>query len=213
MRHATHTFSRRLGALLLCLALLAGLLPMSALAAETEGVIYNVKYIDENGEERICKAATVVTSGTAPITVKGDVRLILAGGLHAIGGGIDVSAGNSLTIYSQAGSSDYVDVTNTGGVAIGSTEGCGTIAIHGGKVKGGGEVGIGGPGGRVTITGGSVTASQSIRPSAGITSTSTGTPCHCEVRHDRRGHRRPKGLSGNDFRGQKKPVITGFSKA
>ena len=184
MRHATHTFTRRLGALLLCLALLAGLLPMSALAAETEGVIYNVKYIDENGEERSCKAATVVTSGTttgggdepdkvywyvvkdivnitAPITVKGDVRLILAGGLHAIGGGIDVSAGNSLTIYSQAGSSDYVDVTNTGGVAIGSTEGCGTIAIHGGKVKGGGEVGIGGPGGRVTITGGSVTASQS----------------------------------------------------
>ena len=126
MRHATHTFSRRLGALLLCLALLAGLLPMSALAAETEGVIYNVKYIDENGEERICKAATVVTSGTttwggdepdkvywyvvkdivnitAPITVKGDVRLILAGGLHAIGGGIDVSTGNSLTIYSRRG--------------------------------------------------------------------------------------------------------------
>ena len=162
MRHATHTFSRRLGALLLCLALLAGLLPMSALAAETEGVIYNVKYIDENNRYTYsCKAATVVTSGTAPITVKGDVRLILAGGLHAIGGGIDVSAGNSLTIYSQAGSSDYVDVTNTGGVAIGSTEGCGTIAIHGGKVKGGGEVGIGGPGGRVTITGGSVTASQS----------------------------------------------------
>ena len=66
MRHATHTISRRLGALLLCLALLAGLLPMSALAAETEGVIYNVKYIDENGEERICKAATVVTSGNRP---------------------------------------------------------------------------------------------------------------------------------------------------
>lgn len=214
MRHATHTFSRRLGALLLCLALLAGLLPMSALAAETEGVIYNVKYIDENGEERICKAATVVTSGTAPITVKGDVRLILAGGLHAIGGGIDVSAGNSLTIYSQAGSSDYVDATNTGGVAIGSTEGCGTIAIHGGKVKGGGEVGIGGPGGRVTITGGSVTASQSNSAISGD---------HVHINGDAvviaksgtidEGTADRKDLSGNDFRGQKKPVITGFSKA
>ena len=39
MRHATHTFSRRLGALLLCLALLAGLLPMSALAAETRETV------------------------------------------------------------------------------------------------------------------------------------------------------------------------------
>ena len=55
MRHATHTFSRRLGALLLCLALLAGLLPMSALAAETEGVIYNVKYIDETARNGFAK--------------------------------------------------------------------------------------------------------------------------------------------------------------
>lgn len=34
MRHITHTFPRRLSALLLCLALLTGLLPMSAWAAE-----------------------------------------------------------------------------------------------------------------------------------------------------------------------------------
>lgn len=34
MRHVTHTFSRRVGALLLCLALLAGLLPTAAWAAE-----------------------------------------------------------------------------------------------------------------------------------------------------------------------------------
>ena len=41
MRHATHTFSRRLGALLLCLALLVGLLPATALAAAPNGqVIY-----------------------------------------------------------------------------------------------------------------------------------------------------------------------------
>ena len=54
------------------------------------------------------------------------------------------------------------DATNTGGVAIGSTEGCGSIAIHGGKsARAAAKVGIGGPGGRVTITGGSVTASQS----------------------------------------------------
>ena len=50
MRHITHTFSRRLGALLLCLALLAGLLPMSALAAN------DVKYIDADGAEKLVQA-------------------------------------------------------------------------------------------------------------------------------------------------------------
>ena len=33
MRHVTHTFSKRAGALFLCLALLAGLLPTAAWAA------------------------------------------------------------------------------------------------------------------------------------------------------------------------------------
>ena len=90
--------------------------------------------------------------------------------------------------------------------AIGSTEGCGTIAIHGGKVKGGGEVGIGGPGGRVTITGGSVTASQSNSAISGD---------HVHINGDAvviaksgtidEGTADRKDLSGNDSEARKSP--------
>ncbi len=50
MRQFQHTFPRRLGALLLCLALLAGLLPTSALAA---------------GEEEPSVSLTIVSGGTS----------------------------------------------------------------------------------------------------------------------------------------------------
>lgn len=178
-------------ALCLCLTLLPG----AALAAETEGaapeVATYVPYIGADGAKKFCAEATVVTETTTEwggddpnaeywyvvdgivnidtrITVKGDVHLILGGNLYALWGGINVGAGNSLTIYGQEGNSGVLKATNAplGAADIGGgpREACGTVTICGGEVEvttgiGGGEDG---DGGAVTVTGGIVNAPGGI---------------------------------------------------
>ena len=117
------------------------------------------------------------------IKVTGDVHLILAdNAVLTANPGIEVSEGNSLTIYSQT-----AEVTlstgkiiakiqgNPNSAAIGGNEGkaCGTIKITGGDIRsetysegaiiGGGK---GGSGGTITITGGVVTVKNEARGAA-----------------------------------------------
>jgi len=128
-------------------------------------------YIDANGQEQICPFAanlgsgtTTLTSGwylasgtlnyTSTITVSGDVYLILKDGcnLTVTGGsgsaGINVAAGNSLTIYAQSGGTGSLTATG-GGSSYGSGAGIG---------GGGGFLSQGEDGGTITINGGTVTA-------------------------------------------------------
>lgn len=119
-------------------------------------------------------------------TVSGDVHLILMGGCAlTVQGGIKVSDGNSLTIYSgvcgeepegtlTAAASGYR--SGIGGEAYGGT--AGTITINGGTITASSDAGAGigggcnvqgngGGGGTVTINGGTVTAAGG-EGSAGI---------------------------------------------
>lgn len=166
-------------------------LPNVGLAAE-EGYTY----IDENGQLKYTGDKTVskitFSAGTLvlnsgwyivegnvdrywSIAVNGDVHLILAdnSSLDIEGffdAGINVSEGNSLTIYAQS-TGDEMGVLNAMGhfyaAGIGGKEGNGgNITINGGTViaKGGSSIGTGiggglkGSGGEVTINGGKVTA-------------------------------------------------------
>jgi hypothetical protein len=133
------------------------------------------------------------------LTAAGDVHLILANGCNLTvngssdGAGIDVSAGNSLTIYAPSTGSSMGRLTATGGGAgMGgntseSTGGAGgAITINGGAVTangGSGSAGIGGggsystigslpgtggDGGTITINGGTVIATGGGNGSAGI---------------------------------------------
>lgn len=166
----------RLRAFLLCFALLAGMLPVTAFAAT------NVQYIDADGTTNTCANATDVTSSTTSwstgwyvvnsevtistrITVNGVVNLILGDNatLNA-NAGITVAQGNSLTIYAQENGTGKLIATaqsssgNTGSNAgIGAAGGGngGVVTIYGGTVRatggtaeyGGSGAGIGGAGG------------------------------------------------------------------
>ncbi|NLN48398.1 MAG: hypothetical protein GX154_04780, partial [Clostridiales bacterium] len=108
-------------------------------------------------------------------TINGDVHLILADNSHLsvrgfFDAGINVSEGNSLTIYAQSEGEKMGVVNATGhfyAAGIGSKEGnSGSITINGGNItaKGGGSIstgiggGLKGSGGKITINGGKVTA-------------------------------------------------------
>lgn len=120
---------------------------------------------------------TVSISST--VTVTGDVKLILADGcsLTVTGttttgmykAGINVAAGNSLTIYAQEnGTGSLTATAGSNGAGIGGDESqtCGTVTIYGGNITANSNsqygAGIGGgkdgSGGTVTIYGGTVTA-------------------------------------------------------
>lgn len=148
----------RLRAFLLCFALLAGMLPVTAFAAT------NVQYIDADGTTNTCANATDVTSSTTSwstgwyvvnsevtistrITVNGVVNLILGDNatLNA-NAGITVAQSNSLTIYAQENGTGKLIAT-----AQSSSGNTGSNAGIGGT-------GSGGIGGAVTIYGGTVTA-------------------------------------------------------
>lgn len=122
-------------------------------------------------------------SGNPRISTSGDVRIILEDGAHISGDGIDVNAGNSLTIYAQSrGDSAGQFIMQGRGFAagIGATwgQGAGVIAINGGSITARGYHGaaIGGSGsqephypgapGRIYLNGGTVLASTSGRSSA-----------------------------------------------
>ena len=161
--------------------------------AEGQGVYY----YDENGEKQPCFDAAVVDGGPSwgsdgtttwyvvpeggvtvedRIKVSGNVRLILTDGAElAAKKGIEVSKGDSLTIYGQRegsgkltadGGSNDAGIGGSYGYGIGVT--CGTVTVNGGSVHaesffgagiGGGDDEVyGGGGGTVTVNGGSVHA-------------------------------------------------------
>ena len=106
------------------------------------------------------------------ITVTGDVNLILADGVKLNAEkGIEVSNGNSLTIYGESAVGTGMLTANgekkAAGIGGSENKAGGTITITGGKVTASSQgygAGIGGgfkgAGGTITITGGTVTASS-----------------------------------------------------
>ena len=166
---------KRIFSILLCCVMLAGLLPMVALA---EG---GVSYLDENGYEQTCTSATEVTSsdtgwgtsGTTTwyvvqgtviigsrVTVSGDVRLILTDGCTlTVNGGIQVQddddditngSANALTIYAQS-----TDKSTMGKLIAKGAEHDYNAVIGGNEGNG-----YGGSGGAITINGGYVEATN-----------------------------------------------------
>ncbi len=160
----------------------------------------DVSYIDPTEEQtaQTCTSATVVTADDTTwgddgnngwyvvnsnvtisdrVTVTGDVHLILTDGASLDAAqGVNVGAGNSLTIYGQSDGTGKL--TATGGVFQagigGNSNQSGTITINGGTVTatgGDGGAGIGGgkedEGGTITINGGTVNATGST-DAAGI---------------------------------------------
>ena len=148
-----------------------------------------VTYIDADGQTKTLTESYItvdtntktwdggwyVVSGTVEIndrvTVSGDVKLILTDGCNlTVNGGINVSAGNSLTIYAQSTDDSMGTLNATGdydcaGIGGGFNGSGGEIIINGGVVKAtGGYKGAGigggnnGSGGNITIEGGEVTA-------------------------------------------------------
>ena len=160
----------------------------------------DVSYIDPTEEQtaQTCNSATEVTADDTTwgddnndgwyvvngnvtigqrVTVIGDVHLILTDGASLDAAqGVNVGAGNSLTIYGQSDGTGKL--TATGGVFQagigGNSNQSGTITINGGTVTatgGDGGAGIGGgkedEGGTITINGGTVNATGST-DAAGI---------------------------------------------
>ena len=146
----------------------------------------DVAYVDETGAVQTQDGVTEVTAEDTTwesgwyvaqgdviidhrVVVNGTVVLILADDCTlTVNGGINVSAGNSFTVYAQEAGTGVL--TATGGskqAGIGGAEqqGGGTIIIHGGNITAqGGSTGAGigggskGSGGTIAIHGGKVTA-------------------------------------------------------
>ncbi len=167
--------------------------------AKWGAVKVNTPYVDAYGNsmpQQLCAEVTSETTSletgwyvvngevtvNSPITVSGDVKLILADGSHLVvnatgsyDAAIDVSGENALTIYRQTLGTGVLEATG-GSISAGIGGGyyspaCGTITINGGTVtatapSGGAGIGGGyssssygsGTGGTITINGGTVTA-------------------------------------------------------
>ena len=182
---------------LFTLFILLCLLPLAAWAqAQTQETKYIYYTWDNDTQTCIpnngtAQTATVVTTGvtqwggdesdkeywyvvndeiniTDRITVTGNVHLILADGCNLTASkGINVSAGNSLSIYGQTDGSGALEATRdsyNAGIGGGYNGSGGEVTIHGGEVTATGYSGAGigggynGSGGEVTIHGGEVTA-------------------------------------------------------
>ena len=182
---------------LFTLFILLCLLPLAAWAqAQTQETKYIYYTWDNDTQTCIpnngtAQTATVVTTGvtqwggdesdkeywyvvndeiniTDRITVTGNVHLILADGCNLTASkGINVSAGNSLSIYGQTDGSGALEATRdsyNAGIGGGYNGSGGEVTIHGGEVTATGYSGAGigggqnGNGGAVTISGGTVTA-------------------------------------------------------
>lgn len=142
----------------------------------------SVKYIDASGAENTATATLVTADDTAwngsttggwyvaedsieisdRVTVAGNVYLILTDGCKLnVNGGIEVTQGNSLTIYAQSGGTGELTATATGADDAGIGGNGGNITINGGIVEatgGGSGDGIGGAGGNIAVNGGQITA-------------------------------------------------------
>ncbi len=182
--------------LTLCFAL------MIAATLVTASASASVSYIDASGTPRTCASATVVTESDTTwgddgnngwyvvngdvtisdrITVIGNVHLILADGYTLTASqGINVSEGNSLTIYAQSAGEGMGKLTANAGwerAAIGSeqSQAAGNITICGGNITaaGGGSAAIGnvnGEAGTVTIYGGWVKATGAYTDADSVSS-------------------------------------------
>ena len=147
-----------------------------------------VPYLARDGSQMVCPAAVEVTAmdsiwGTGGkttwyvvnqnvtintrVTVLGDVNLILANGsMPTAAQGIDVTEGNSFTVYAQGGGSPGKLIATGNKLASGIGGGnCGAVTINGGNITaigGDNACGIGGSllgnGGTITINGGTVAA-------------------------------------------------------
>ena len=180
------------------LLILLLLLPVTALAQKTNvPYIYytwdDVSQILTQHDDGTAATAMVVTTQTTwtdgwyvvngeiniltRVTVTGHVHLILADGCKLTAfNGIEVSKGNSLTIYAQSEGDDMgvLEATGNNDAGIGgslSNANSGTVTIHGGTVNatsgsgagiggGGGDHISGGSDGTVTIYGGEVNATS-----------------------------------------------------
>ncbi len=162
----------------------------------------SAQYLDATGQLQTCADVTKITSAdqlTGPLAngwyvVEGTVdlgsqQLVIGGsGVHLIladgatlktesstEGGIDVQAGNKLTIYAQSTGDNMGKIiaksgSNHAGIGGGFTENVGEIVINGGDITATGTdwaagIGAGGGGGQncrtITINGGNVTANGS----------------------------------------------------
>ena len=149
----------RIGSILLSLALILSLLPVTVMADEPTAV----PYLDEDGGTETCPSATVVDETATAwseetessgwyvvqnevtiedrITVSGDVHLILADGYTLTANqGISVTSGSSLTIYGQSAQAGELIATSQyyrENAGIGGDSGNaahGDITINGGKI-------------------------------------------------------------------------------
>lgn len=150
-------------------------------------------YIDENGVQQsvLCTAITPITETLTtgwymvpasfslyrkPIVVSGDVKLVLTDGNtlnvtseyeHAA---IEVTSGNSLTIYGQSVGTGVLEVYGTnGGAGIGGGDGVsgGAVAIYGGTVLAGATTGAGIGGGFHADSQGTLTVGSTMTVRAG----------------------------------------------
>ena len=184
---------KKLLAMLLCVGLMLIFLPQVVQAAD----VYT--YIDENGETKTTEGLTVtpITADTATltngwymvnsdvtrngtITVSGSVHLILADGftLTVTGSnnsaGVQISTGNSLTIYGQTNGTGTLQAqggANGAGIGGNSNQSGGAILINSGTVHATGGIdgagiggGKGGAGGTIQINGGILTATGGDGP-------------------------------------------------
>lgn len=107
-------------------------------------------------------------TGLWHVTVKGDVRLILADGVTlSASDNIDVPIGSSLTIYGQENQTGTLNARNADRAnypAVGNAFSCGKIVINGGIIKArtysSSYAGIGSTGAEITINGGLIDASS-----------------------------------------------------
>ena len=165
-----------------------------------------VKYLDEHGVEQSYVGVTEVTDGDtqwtagwyvvngnvtidSPVTVNGDVHLILADGCNlTVNGNIEVNNGSgTLTVYGQSEGSGKLNAnTNDKDAGIGGSAGnsSGTITINGGTITAdstsfGAAIGGGGTGdGTVIINGGTIIAnSKYVGAAIGGGGASAGQSC------------------------------------
>ncbi len=168
-------------ACLLCLALLAGMLPVAALAEDNSPAngevsladAASVKYLDENGQEQTCDSATVVTENVTSWGASGsDEHWYVVNSTLTIDGRIEVSGNVHLiladgcTLNARQG----INVSDSNSLTIyaqSAGDNMGALTANGGDYQAGIGSGQSQPGGTITINGGKVTATGGYR-GAGI---------------------------------------------
>ena len=160
-------------ACLLCLALLAGMLPMAALAEDNSPAngevslladAASVKYLDEKGQEQTCDSATVVTENvTSWGGSDGREYWYVVNRDVAISGRIEVTGDVHLILADECSltASQGINVAESNSLTIYAQsvgEGMGALTANGASQSAGIGGGEGQPGGTITINGGRIYA-------------------------------------------------------